>query len=82
MSFMLSLASNPHNPFTDYTKWKQFDTREGFDTDGLLARVISTSPDISEADQLLAERQACESIVNNPSFGGMYVMVSSESESV
>lgn len=78
MSFMLSLASNPHNPFTDYNKWKNFDRREGFDTDGLMARVISTSPDISEADQVLAEMQACESIINNPSFSGLYVMINSD----
>lgn len=78
MSFMLSLASNPHNPFTEYDKWKLYDTRQGFDTDGLLARAISTSPDISEADQLLAEKQACESIIDNPSFKGLYVMVNSD----
>lgn len=78
MSFMLSLASNPHNPFTDYSSWKLYDTREGFDTDGLLARVISTSSDISEADQLLAEKQACDSIIKNPSFKGLYIVVNSD----
>lgn len=78
MSFMLSLATNPHDPFKDYSKWKNFDRREGFDTDGFFARLISTSPDISEADQLLAEKQACESVLNNPSFTGLYVMVNSD----
>lgn len=80
MSFMLSLVTNPYDPFTEYDKWKKFDTHEGFDTDGLLARTISTSSDISEADQLLAEKQACESIIENPSFEGLYVMVSSDEE--
>lgn len=78
MSFMLSLATNPYNPFTEYDKWKNFDRREGFDTDGFMARLISTSSDISEADQLLAEKQACESVLRNPSFGDLYIMVNSD----
>lgn len=78
MSFMLSLASNPYDPFTQYSKWKQFDTREGFDTDGLMARAISTSSEISEADQLLAEKQTAESIAQNPSFAGLYVVINSD----
>lgn len=78
MSFTLSLASNPFNPFTEYDKWKQYDTRQGFDTDGFMARLVSTSPDISEADQLLAEKQACESVLDNPSFKGLYIMVNSD----
>lgn len=80
MSFALTLATNPYSPFTQYEEWKKFDTREGFDTDGLMARAISTSPEISEAEQLLAELQACESIVNNPSFKGLYVIANSDEE--
>lgn len=78
MSFMLSLATNPYNPFTQYELWKQFDRREGFDTDGFLARAISTSPDISEPDQDQAEEDAIDSILANPSFEGLYVKVSSD----
>jgi len=70
--FMLSLATNPHNPWTEYELWKSFDTREGFDTAGLLARTISTSDAISEADQNVATEQAIESILSNPSFSGLY----------
>jgi len=69
---MLSLATNPHNPWTEYALWKNFDTREGFDTAGLLARTISTSDAISEADQNVATEQAIESILTNPSFKGLY----------
>lgn len=70
--FMLSLVSNPFDPFTEYDKWKNFDRMEGFDTDGLMARVLSTSDALSEPDQEVAEELAVDSIVNNPSFGGMY----------
>lgn len=75
MSSMLSLASNPYNPFTEYKEWKAFDRSEGFDTDGLLARTVSTSSNISWADQEIAVEQAIDSIVNNPSFDGLYVKV-------
>lgn len=75
MSFMVSLVSNPYDPFTEYDKWFVFDRSEGFDTGGLFARVLSTSEDISIADQLLAEEQAADAIVNNPSFGGLYKKV-------
>ena len=73
--FMLSLAHNPYDPFEDYGKWKNFDRQEGFDTDGLLARVVSTSDALSVEDQELAVEQAIESILSNPSFKGLYKKV-------
>ena len=73
--FMLSLASNPYDPFEEYDLWAQFDRHEGFDTAGLLARAISTSDDLSDEDQDLAVEQAIESILSNVSFAGLYKKV-------
>lgn len=73
--FMLSLASNPFDPFTEYNSWSQFDRSEGFDTAGLLARLVSTSEALSEADQELAVEQAIDSLIANPSFRGLYKKV-------
>lgn len=73
--FMLSLAHNPYDPFEEYDLWKNFDTLEGYDTPGLLARVLSTSDSLSEADQELAVEQAIESILSNVSFKGLYKKV-------
>ena len=72
---MLSLVSNPYDPFEQYDLWKNFDTKEGFDTPGLLARVLSTSDDLSPDDQELAVEQAIESILSNVSFKGLYKKV-------
>lgn len=72
---MLSLVSNPYDPFDEYDLWLNFDHHEGFDTAGLLARVVSTSSALSQPDQDLAVEQAIDSIVNNPSFAGMYKKV-------
>lgn len=74
-NFMLSLSSNPHDPFTEYDMWLKFDHQEGYDTAGLLARVLSTSEGLSEPDQDLAVEQAIDSIINNPSFAGLYKKV-------
>lgn len=75
MPFMLSLSTNPYDPFEQYDLWLKFDHSEGFDTAGLFARVLSTSGEISEADQELAEENAIDSILENPSFKGLYVKV-------
>lgn len=72
---MLSLVSNPYDPFTEYDLWLNFDHHEGFDTAGLLARALSTSSALSQPDQDLLLEQTIDSIVNNPSFGGMYKKV-------
>jgi hypothetical protein len=73
--FMLSLTQNPYDPFEQYDMWKLFDTHEGFDTDGLLARIVSSSPELSQADQDLAVEQAIDGIIANPSFDGLYKKV-------
>lgn len=72
---MLSLASNPFNPFTEFDAWSTFDRREGFDTAGLLARIVATSSELSEPDQELAIEQAVDDILNNPNFAGLYKKV-------
>lgn len=72
---MLSLASNPYDPFEEYDLWLNFDHHEGFDTAGLLARVVSTSDALSGPDQDLAIEQAIDSIIENPSFAGLYKKV-------
>jgi hypothetical protein len=72
---MLSLASNPYDPFDQYDDWLLFDRREGFDTAGLIARLVSTSDALSEPDQELAVENAVDSILANPSFAGLYKKV-------
>ena len=77
---MLTLVSNPFDPFDDYENWLRFDHKEGFDTAGLLARLSYDSDALSLPDQELAIEDAIDSIVQNPSFGGMYKKVKRNSE--
>jgi hypothetical protein len=72
---MLSLVSNPYDPFEQYDLWLNFDRHEGFDTQGLLARAVSVSDSMSEPDQDQALEDAIDSIVANPSFAGLYKKV-------
>jgi hypothetical protein len=72
---MLSLANNPFNPFTEFDDWYSFDHREGFDTAGFLARLVSTSPELSDEQQEQATEDAIDSILDNPSFSGLYKKV-------
>ena len=51
---MLTTVDNPYDPFTQYDDWYTWDERNGYHTTGLLARVVITSHELSEADQDLA----------------------------
>lgn len=72
---MLSLLSNPFDPFSEFDAWYRYDRDEGYDTAGLIDRLVSTSSEISEADQELAVEQAVDSILENPNFSGLYKKV-------
>lgn len=69
---MLSLVSNPFDPFTEYDLWLQHDHHEGFDTAGLLARTVEHFVGLWPGEFEFFVNAACDSIVQNPSFGGMY----------
>lgn len=61
---MLTTIDNPYNPFTQYDEWMTFDESMGYYTNGLLARIVITSDELSEADQVLALNQAIDEIIS------------------
>lgn len=64
---MLTTVDNPFNPFTQYDEWSAYDEQAGYHTNGLLARMIKTSSDLSEADESLAIEQAIDDVIElNP----------------
>jgi len=71
---MLTTVDNPHDPFTDYDNWYQWDERAGYHTTSFLARIIQTSNEISDADWDLAMDQAIDEIVKE-NVSGVYVKV-------
>ncbi len=60
---MLSTVDNPFDPFTEYSQWSVFDESHGYYSASLLARVVATSDELSEADQSLAIELAIDQIV-------------------
>ena len=66
---MLTTVDNPYDPFTQFPQWLSFDTRKGYNTSGLLARIALTSDDLSESDQRLAVNNAIREIVEINALG-------------
>lgn len=60
---MLTTTDNPYNPYTQFDEWYAWDTRSGYNTTSLLARVVRTSPDLSQADQDAALEEAIDEII-------------------
>lgn len=76
---MLTTVDNPFNPFTHYDEWFACDQRLGYNTPSLLARIVVTSDELSEADQDVAIEQAIDEIVNE-NVSGMHKKISQESD--
>ena len=60
---MLTTVDNPFHPANEFDEWYRFDEAHGYKTTALLARVLVTSNDLSEADESLAIEQAIDEIV-------------------
>ncbi len=67
METMLTTDDNPFSPFDEFAAWHTWDVAHGYHTLSYLARVVSTSPELSDADQLIAQTQAIDEILReNP----------------
>ena len=66
---MLTTTDNPYNPFTEFDAWYAFDARQGYHTPGFLARIIVSSPNLSEVDDDYAAELAIDEIVRENVLG-------------
>jgi len=62
--YMLTTVDNPFNPFIEYDEWYVWDRAAGYHTPSLLDRIVVSSDDLSEADQVHAIQVAIDEIVN------------------
>lgn len=60
---MLTTLDNPYDPFTQFDQWNAFDEAHGYYTCAYLARIVKTSPELSDADQRAEIENAIDSIV-------------------
>lgn len=66
---MLTTFDNPFDPFTQFDDWYQYDERSGYHSTSLLARIVQSSDELSDADQQLAYEQAIDEIVKENVLG-------------
>ena len=59
----LTTEDNPYDPFDEFEEWFKFDVSQGYHTCAYLARVATTSTDLTEADQVEATNEAIEEIL-------------------
>jgi hypothetical protein len=69
MESMLTTVDNPYDPFTQFDEWYAFDEAAGYHSAGLLARIINSSDELSEADQSVAIEQAIDEVVRENVLG-------------
>jgi hypothetical protein len=79
IEYHLTTVDNPFDPFEEFQEWRVFDTSHGYNTLELLDRVIVTSDDLSEADQIDAYNLAIDEIVD-VNASGVHRKVSREIE--
>lgn len=60
--YMLTTIDNPFSPVTQYDEWLTWDMTY-HNTNALLARVVYTSPELSDTDQALAIQAGIDEIV-------------------
>lgn len=78
VEYMLTTVDNPFNPFTQFNEWFAWDTSAGYNSSGLLARIVMSSDDLSDTDQVVATQQAIDEIVNE-NVTGMFRKVTADS---
>lgn len=76
--FMLTTIDNPFDPFENYDEWFAFDNSHGHHTCGYIARIATSSDELSSTDESLAISRAVDEIVEL-NVTGLYLKVTRES---
>jgi hypothetical protein len=66
---MLTTVDNPFDPFFQFDQWLAYDTQAGYFTLEFLARIVRSSPELSEADQEQAVDDGISEIVRENVLG-------------
>ena len=69
MRYMLTTLDNPFDPFEEFDEWNSFDESKGYYTNGMLARIVITSDQLSETDQDRAVEMAIDEIIQENVLG-------------
>lgn len=68
-NYMLTTFDNPFHPHHQYEEWLAHDQRHGHNTNNYLARVVRSSDELSDADQVSAIHQGIDEILKHDVLG-------------
>lgn len=60
---MLTTIDNPFDPFEDFASWYVFDSKQGYDSCGLLSNVAETSDTYSDDENRFIIESAIDEII-------------------
>lgn len=63
MNCALTTFDNPYDPFTDFDKWFVFDVTKGYNSCGYLARIATTSEQLTDQENNEEIEKAIDEIV-------------------
>lgn len=75
--FMLTTLDNPFNPFKQFVEWNRYDMQQGYHTCAYLARVTSSSDDLSDKQVANDIDKAMDEIVDL-NLSGLYIKVNAD----
>lgn len=64
VEFMLTTTDNPYDPFDEFDKWFTFDTVNGYNTCGLIARLGNFASSLTDKEQTLERLRTFEKILS------------------
>lgn len=76
---MLTTIDNPFDPFEDFASWFVFDSKEGYNSCGLLSIKAETSDVYSEDENQMIIEEAIDSIIEDD-FLHIYKKITKEVE--
>ncbi len=65
IDIMLTTIDNPYNPHTHWTEWYLYDIEHGYDTCGLLARLLPDDSKLTDEEKAQSINKTIDEIVNN-----------------
>ena len=59
----ITTIDNPFNPFDDFTSWLMFDIEKGYNSSERVARLVKTTDDMSEVEELEEIERAIDRLI-------------------